>query len=57
MNIKHEKRIFHTPKIERVKLDNEISLALESVPPVGPDEITSIVPEHFNHDPFKTNIG
>ena len=34
-----QQRIYSTPVIERVILDNEISLALESSPPVGPGEI------------------
>jgi len=44
-------------QIERIKLDNEISLTLESAsgaPPSGPNE-TSQAPEYFNSDPFKTN--
>jgi hypothetical protein len=50
------KKSYKAPKIERIRLDNEISLALESVPPSGPNE-TSQVPEYFNSDPFKTNLG
>jgi len=38
-----------------VKLDNEISLILESDPPIGPFE-TKNAPEYFNNDPFKTNV-
>jgi len=41
--------------IEHVKLDNEISLILESDPPIGPFE-TKNAPEYFNNDPFKTNV-
>lgn len=48
-----EKRVYTQPKIECVKLDNEISLALES-PPAGPDEVLNNVPDHFNN-PFKGN--
>ena len=29
---------YSTPHIESIKIDNEISLALESSPPMGPDE-------------------
>lgn len=32
------KRTYHTPVIDRIKLDNEISLVLESNPPVFPGE-------------------
>jgi hypothetical protein len=53
------KRIYIVPQIEQIKLDNEISLALESVPaapPAGPFEFSK-APEYFNNDPFKNNIG
>jgi len=57
MNTKDiEKRTYETPKLEIVKLDNEISLILESGPPTGPGWETSAAPEYFNNDPFKTNI-
>jgi hypothetical protein len=51
------KRTYLAPQIEQIKLDNEISLALESSPPTGPGEPTSQAPEYFNNDPFKTNVG
>jgi hypothetical protein len=47
-----EKKKYIAPKIEWIPLDNEISLALESNPPAGPDE-TSLSHELFNNDPFK----
>ncbi len=50
------KRAYFAPQIEQIKLDNEISLALESSPPTGPGEPTSQAPEYFNNDPFKTII-
>lgn len=34
----NNKGAYVTPKIEQIVLDNEISLALESTPPIGPDE-------------------
>jgi hypothetical protein len=52
-----EKRIYRSPIVERIKLDNEISLSLESEPPTGPGESLSKAPEYFNNDPFKTNLG
>ena len=59
-NTKNEnspKRIYITPQLVRVKLDNEISLALESVnPKPALGEIVK-VPEYFNNDPFKSNVG
>jgi len=48
-----EKRSYRTPSIEVVRLDNEISLALESTPPIGPDEEARLmIPEHYNNNPF-----
>ncbi len=52
-----ENRLYVSPVIERVKLDNEISLTLDSAPPGGPGEPTGYVPEYFNNNPFKTNLG
>lgn len=51
-----KKRVYTAPLIECVKLDNEISLILESDPPKGPFESQN-APEHFNNDPFKTNVS
>ena len=35
-----EKKIYHTPEIDLIRLDNEISLALQSVLPTeGPEEL------------------
>lgn len=52
-----KKRIYSTPLIVRVKLDNEISLALESDAPIGPGEGFLKAPEYFNNDTFKNNVG
>ncbi|MEI8271760.1 MAG: hypothetical protein WCG08_03995 [Paludibacter sp.] len=52
MNTKIEKRIYKTPKIEMVSLDNEISLVLVSCDPGDPG--ASLTPEYFKNDPFKT---
>lgn len=53
------KSFYITPQIERIQLDNEISLVLASapsdVPPFGPGEFGQA--EHFNNNPFKTNLG
>lgn len=57
MKTMKEKQIYSYPKVERIKLDNEISLILESTPPDGPGESFTSAPEYFNNDPFKTNIG
>lgn len=50
-----EKRMYSCPVIVYIELDNEISLSLESTPPIGPDEGYSIASEHIINDPFKTN--
>ncbi|MDD4992654.1 MAG: hypothetical protein PHR83_10510 [Paludibacter sp.] len=51
------KRTYSSPLIEQIKLDNEISLALESNPPMFELVKGSNAPEYFNNDPFKTNVG
>jgi len=58
MNTINKKRTYFPPLVERVKLDSEISLALQSPPP-GPDESIKFganAPEYFNNDPFKNNL-
>jgi hypothetical protein len=52
-----EKKMYINPQIELIKLDSEISLALQSAPPAGPDEGLSFAPEYFNNDPFRNNMG
>lgn len=52
-----EKKTYNSPRLEPVKLDNEISLILESAPPTGPEESAFAAPQHFNNDPFKSDIG
>ena len=47
-----EKRIYLHPEITCIELDNEISLALESNPPLGPDEVV----QSTQSNPFK-DIG
>ena len=49
------KRNYINPEIELIRLDNEISLALESDPMGGPDESFLIKPEYKPDNPFKTN--
>ena len=50
-----EKKIYCTPCIEIILLDNEISLALESAPPLGPGETMQLTP-YKQHNPFQTDI-
>ena len=54
-NKKVQKRTYSNPQIERIKLDNEISLILESSDAPGDPE-ASLTNEYFNNDPFKSNI-
>ena len=51
-----EKKKYIKPRIEWIPLDNDISLALESSPPVGPSETVINNPEHYNQDSFKQTI-
>lgn len=56
-NIDKIKSPYISPIIRNIKLDNEISLQLESAPPEGPQETSVIAPEYFNNDPFKANLA
>lgn len=57
MKTQINKMAYVQPQIELIKLDNDISLALESTPPQGPGEGTrALTPEYLNNDPFKTII-
>jgi len=48
------KRVYSTPAIEMILLDNEISLVLASDPPIGPGETNNNSRfDYFNNDPFR----
>ncbi len=49
-----KKQVYSAPQIERIELDNEIALQLESTPPKAPGEAMLTRPEYFSNDPFKT---
>jgi hypothetical protein len=51
------KKKYTAPRIECIPLDNEISLALQSEPPLGPGESLSLTSEYMNNDPFRNNLG
>jgi len=52
-----DKRSYLPPVVEIIKLDNEISLQLES-PTADPYEVNNMSsPDYFNNDPYKTNFG
>lgn len=42
-------KAYNSPEIQIIHLDNEISLALESAPPAGPDELV----EYNQLNPYK----
>ena len=53
-----EKHRYIPPMMEKITLDNEISLVLESTPPEGPGEGTgALAPEYFKNDPFKSTMA
>ena len=52
INNMETKKTYMTPSIELIILDNEISLALESNPPVGPDEVKNNL-----QNPFRDEMG
>jgi hypothetical protein len=56
-NIMETKKKYIKPRIDWIPLDNEISLALESAPPVGPSESALIAPNNQNNNPFNTTMG
>lgn len=43
-----KRKEYITPDIEWIQLDNEISLALESTPPVNPYETNNVMPTEYN---------
>jgi hypothetical protein len=53
--MKTKEQTYIAPQVERIELDNEIALQLESTPPKAPGEANLNAPEYFNNDPFKSN--
>jgi hypothetical protein len=51
-----EKKKYITPQFELVQLDNEIALALQSTPPLGPEEFSMILLTNKSLDPYKTEV-
>lgn len=53
------KREYLSPVIEKVDLDSEVSLTMESTPDYNSDdEVNNInAPDYFNNDPYKNNVG
>lgn len=51
-----KKREYSVPKIEEIKLDKDISLAMESDAPAGPGEGSLYKPDNCT-DPYKSNMA
>jgi hypothetical protein len=49
---KKQKRNYQSPRIERIKLDHEISVFMNSSPE-PPGDPVSMPADHFSFDPFK----
>ena len=52
-----KKQEYTAPIIAQIRLDNEISLALESTPPTFESSTKTSTPEFFNNEPFKNNMA
>jgi hypothetical protein len=52
-----EKKKYSSPQIERIELDNEISLQLASNPPGGTGENPPSTMLIIQNDPYKNQIG
>jgi|GEM_PF-1232946 hypothetical protein len=51
-------RAYFPPLIEAVEIDSEITLIMESTPPIGPGETRVInTPDSVHNDPYKSNLG
>ena len=51
------KKVYNSPVIELIRLDNEISLTLDSTDPPTFENNNSKVPEFLKSDPFKENFA
>ena len=57
-NITTEKKQYVQPVIEHIKLDNDISLQLQSLNPAGePTDPEWSSNDTFNNDPYKGNLA
>lgn len=53
MNAKKE---YVQPTLTHIEIDHQISLALESIPPFGPEEV-HLSTDPFKNDPNKTHLA
>jgi hypothetical protein len=51
-NNRANKKTYSKPLISTIKLDSEISLAMESAPPGGPSESIGLTSENNCNNPF-----
>jgi hypothetical protein len=51
-----QKKIYNTPHIELLIIDNNVALILESNPPIGPDETREISTPDFLHNNHFKNV-
>lgn len=49
-----DRQKYSSPIIEKIEIDKDISLQLESSPPIGPDETNNVQPNQPN--PFKNDL-
>gem|GEM_PF-1305819 len=55
---KIKKKVYTFPAIQYIRLDNEISLALQSQPPVLPGETLSLNKNSYlNNNPYYDNLS
>ncbi len=53
-NTTNNKRTYKTPEIEYVMMDSEISLQLQSNPPIPGNENTgALMKDNFDNEPYK----
>ena len=53
MHTTKQRKKYTEPKIISIKLDKEISLAMESDAPPGPNEVHNNAQEYQHKDPYK----
>ena len=57
IHLMSEKRSYSSPQIKEIKLDNEISLTLDSNIAPGDPEASLYSPGYFKNDPLKAKLS
>lgn len=52
----NDKQIYIQPQITLIEIDSNITLQLESNPPIGPEEVKVLMSEFSERNPFKEGI-